>query len=164
MGMIYPIKDSLRGHPQKPHGTQPPKFVGFWIREETVMFDFVGEAFYLMPDGTFAGRSGMTSRHWHFDNNRLFVDSISRCGNCDRGNVTTEYTVNFVDSEQLLITNRDKSAKRGIGGTYRMVKITDDLKANLARMQESKDEDKSFKARCAIAAIEQFESLSNLKQ
>src|SRR5438105_5040543 len=81
LGMIYPIRDILRGHPQWPHGAQPLNFVGLWIRDESVMYDFVGQAFYLMPDGRFAGLSGMTERRWHFDKNYLFIDSVSRCGN-----------------------------------------------------------------------------------
>ncbi len=46
-GLIYSIGDSLRGHPQGPHGTQPISFVGLWIRDESVPYDFVGQSFFL---------------------------------------------------------------------------------------------------------------------
>src|SRR5688500_5453773 len=95
-GMIYPVWDVLRGHPAGRHGAQPPSFVGFWIREEVEMYDFLGQAFYLMPDGRFAGMAGMTSRRWHFDDDRLFIDSVARCGNCYQGNVTAEHSIRFV--------------------------------------------------------------------
>jgi hypothetical protein len=163
-GMIYPIRDTLRGHPQGPHGTQPQNLVGFWIREETVVYDFVGQAFYLMPDGRFAGMQGMTARRWHFDNDRLFIDSVSRCGNCYRGNVTTEHTIRFVGADRLFVTNRDKNAKRGIAGKYRRVEVDDALKSEMSRMKESADEGQSFKARTVLRAIESFETLSKLNR
>ncbi|MEI7985204.1 MAG: hypothetical protein WCI55_06215 [Armatimonadota bacterium] len=160
-GLIYSIGDTLRGHPQMPHGTQPPSYVGLWIRDEFVQFDFVGQSFYLMSDGKFVGIAGMTRRCWHFDNSHLFVDSVSLCGNCYQGNVTTKYTTQFIDSDQLLITNQNKNAEKGISGHYRRFKITAALKSNLNRLKESPDEDKSFKARSVLYAIEGFENLSN---
>lgn len=163
-GMIYPIGDSLRGHPQGPHGNHPQKFVGLWIRDETVMFDFLGQAFYLMPNGRFAGMSGMTERRWHFDDNSLYIDSVSRCGNCYQGNVTSEYSVRFIGTDQLLVENNSKDVKRGIGGKYRKFEITDNLKAELSRQEHSTDENGSFKARTIQRAIEQFERLSRLKR
>ena len=163
-GMIYPIGDTLRGHPQGAHGSQPQNFVGLWIREETVMYDFLGQAFYLMPDGRFAGMGGMTQRRWHFDDNRLFIDSVSRCGNCYRGNVTTEHDIKFVDADQMIVTNQDKLAKRGIAGKYRRVEITGALKSEMSRLEESTNEGESFKARTVLRAIEQFEILSKLKR
>jgi hypothetical protein len=49
-GAIYPVVDTLRGHPEGTHGHQPSNFVGLWIRDESVMYDFRGQAFYLMAD------------------------------------------------------------------------------------------------------------------
>lgn len=164
LGMVYPIRDTLRGHPQGPHGAHPINLIGLWIREESVMYDFVGQAFYLMPDGRFAGAPGMTERRWHFDDSCLFIDSVSRCGNCYQGNVTTEHTAKFVGADRLLVANRNKNAKKGIAGSYRRVKITGALKSNLSRLQKSKDDGESFRARTALRAIEHFESLSNRKQ
>jgi hypothetical protein len=163
-GLMYPIRDTLRGHPQGPHGTQPKNLVGFWIREESVMYDFLGQAFYLMPDGRFAGMRGMTVRRWHFDDDRLFIDSVSRCGNCYRGNVTAEHTIRFVGAEQLVVTNRDENAKRGVGGKYRRVEIDDALRSEMSRLSESTDDGESFKARTVLRAIEHFETLSQFKQ
>ncbi len=80
IGLYFPIRDNLRGHPQGRHGTQPSDFFGLWVRDKSIEFDFIGQAFYLMPDSRFAQTTGMTERHWHFDNNCLFVDSFSRCG------------------------------------------------------------------------------------
>ncbi|QYK54333.1 MAG: hypothetical protein KF824_05395 [Fimbriimonadaceae bacterium] len=157
MGMIYPIKDSLRGHPEGAHGTQPSNFVGLWIRDESIMFDFVGEVFYLMPDGRFAGKMGMTSRSWHFDDNTLYVDSVSRCGNCYSGNVTTSFNTQFVGTNELLITSQDPSSQRGIGGTYRRFEITEALKSQLKREMESDNEAESFKARSVLDVIEKYE-------
>jgi hypothetical protein len=163
-GMIYSIEDNLRGHPEGPHGTQPPTFVGLWIRDELVPYDFFGQAFFLMSDGQLAGISGMTSRRWHFDNSSLFVDSISHCGNCYQGNVTSEYTTNFVGADQMLITNRNKLAKRGIAGTYRRFKITAALKLKMSQLSSSKNDDESFNARFVLEVIEQFDNLSNRKR
>lgn len=162
-GMIYPISDNLRGHPQKPHGAQPQHFVGLWIREESVMYDFLGQAFYLMPDGRFAGMQGMTVRRWHFDDECLFIDSVSRCVNCYQGNVTTEHTTKFNGADQLYITNRNENTTRGLAGNYLRVEITNELKSDLSLQAESKDEGESFKARCVLRAIEQFETLSGQK-
>jgi hypothetical protein len=159
-GMIYAITDSLRGHPIRPHGSQPQNFVGLWVREESVMFDFVGQAFYLLPDGRFAATGGMTQRRWHFDNNRLFIDSVSRCGNCYRGNVTTYYSVQFVGTDQLIVTNLNEHTKRGVAGKYRRHEVTDTLKSEFSRLEESKDEGESFKARSVLRAIELSEVMS----
>jgi hypothetical protein len=160
LAMIYPIRDSLRGHPEGPHGVQPAKFVGLWICDESVMYDFVGQAFYLMPDGRFAGMPGMTVRRWHYDNDCLFIDSVSRCGNCYRGNVTTEHTIKSLGADQLVVTNRNEGAKRGIAGRYRKVEITGALKSELSLLKESTDEGVSFKARTLERVIGQFENLS----
>lgn len=155
MGMIFPIKDALRGHPAGRHGTQPQKLVGLWIRDEVVMYDFGGQAFYLMADGRVAGRTGMTFRRWHFDNDRLFIDSVSGCGNCYSGNHTSEYTIKFVGKDELLITNRDKDADWGVNGTYQRVQITDALRSNMERLKESPNEAESYQARVALDAIDQ---------
>jgi len=163
-GMIYPIRDTLRGHPERPHGTQPQNLVGLWIRDEPVMYDFLGQSFYLMPDGKFAGMSGMTVRRWHFDDSRLFIDSVSRCGNCYQGNVTTDHTIRFVGADYLFVTNRDMNAKRGIRGKYRRIEVDSALKSEMSRLQDSPDEGESFKARTVLGAIEQFETLSSLKR
>lgn len=162
-GMIYPITDNLRGHPERRHGTQPQNLVGFWVRDESVMYDFLGQAFYLMPDGRFAGMQGMTVRRWHFDDNLLSVDSVSRCGNCYRGNVTTEYSVRLVDGDQMFVTNRDKNANRGISGKYRRVEVNSALQSAMSRLQDSPNEGESFKARMVLKAIEQFDQMSKLK-
>ncbi len=114
-----------------------------------------------MTDGQFAGAPGMTLRRWHFDNSHLFVDSVSLCGNCYHGNVTNEYTTKFVGTDQLLITNQNKSAKKGIAGLYRRFKITSALKLDLDRLKDSPDENQSFKARSVLNAIEHFENLSS---
>lgn len=159
LGMVYLIRDTLRGHPQGSHGTQPQNLVGLWVREETLMYDFLGQAFYLMPDGKLAGTQGMTERRWHFDNERLYIDAVSRCGNCYRGNVTTKHTTQFVGADQLIVTNR-LNAKKGIVGTYRRVEITDALKPEMSRLEQSKDEVESFKARSVLRAVEHFEMMS----
>lgn len=162
-GMIYPISDTLRGHPQGPHGAQPQNFVGLWIRDEAVMYDFLGQAFYLMPDGRFAGMGGMTERRWHFDDNCFFIDSVSRCGNCYQGNVTDEHTIRFIGADQLFVTNRDEDANRGIAGKYRRVEINGALKSEMSRLKDSVNEGESFKAHTVLRALEQFELLSKLK-
>jgi hypothetical protein len=163
-GLIYPIRDVLRGHPAGTHGSQPQKFVGLWIRDETVEFDFLGQAFYLMPDGRLAGLTGMTERRWHFDNNCLFVDSVSRCGNCYSGNVTTEHTISFSGEGKMFVTNKNKAAKRGIAGNYRRAEITGDLKAEMSRLSRSANDDESFRARMVLRAVEMFEGLSKLER
>jgi len=160
LGLIYPVRDTLRGHPQGPHGSQPQEFVGLWVRDESVMYDFIGQAFYLMPDGRFAGMPGMTLRRWHFDANCLFVDSVSQCGNCYQGNVTSEHTIKFVGLDQLLVKNRAEDKKHGIAGHYRRVEITDDLKSELRRLDKSDDEAASFKARTVLKVIDHFETRS----
>lgn len=163
LGMVYPIRDHLRGHPEGPHGTRLQKFVGLWVRDQAVEFDFVGQAFFLLADGRFAGIPGMTARRWHFDNNCLFIDSVSRCGNCYRGNVTTEYSANFLGVDQLFVMNKDKSAKNGIGGMYRRVEVTNAYRSQLNRLRRSVDNDENFKARVTLAAVEQFEAMSKLR-
>lgn len=163
-GMIYPIGDTLRGHPQGTHGTQPQNFVGLWIREETVMYDFLGQAFYLMPDGRVAGMMGMTETRWHFDDDCLFTDSVSHCGNCYQGNVTDVHTIEFAGADQMIVTNMVKNDKRGIAGKYRRVEINSALKSEMSRLKESSDESESFKAHTVLRAIEQFEILSKLNR
>jgi len=163
-GMIYPIADKLRGHPQGRHGSQPQQFVGLWIREEVIEYDFLGQAFYLMPDGMFAGMPGMTLRRWHFDDERLCIDAVSRCGNCYQGNVTTELSVRFVGSDQMILEDTNKYIKRGIVGKYRKLNVTDELKAELKRQMRSTNETDFFKARSILRAIEHFEGLSKVKR
>lgn len=150
----------LRGHPQGPHGTQPVSFVGLWVRDKSIEFDFTGQAFFLMPNGRFAQTMGMTERRWHFDQNCLFIDAVSRCGNCYQGNVTSGFTVEFLANDQLLISRLDKDAEQGIGGMYRRIPITDALKLKMNRLQESDNEATSFKARSVLRAIDSFEMLS----
>jgi|CXWL01.1.fsa_nt_gi hypothetical protein len=163
LGAIFPIWDNLRGHPQRTHGTHPQNFVGLWVRDEVKMFDFVGQAFYLMPDGELAGYLGMTRRHWHFDDNSFFVDSVSLCGNCYRGNVTTEHTVKFDGADQMIVGNKKKSATRGVSGLYHRVEITDELRSELNCLKKSEDENESFKAGSVLRAIEHIETLSRFK-
>jgi hypothetical protein len=160
LGMIYPIWDILRGHPAGRHGAQPQNLVGFWIRDEVEMYDFLGTAFYLMPDGRFAGMPGMTVRRWHFDDDRLFVDAVSRCGNCYRGSATTQYTIQLVGADRLLVTPVDKDADRGIGGSYLKVEINPALRSRMGRLEKSVEEDESFRARTVLMAIEQHEVMS----
>lgn len=159
-GVIYPIRDSLRGHPEGKHGTHPQKFVGLWVRNEVEIYDFHGQAFYLMPDGQIADMGGMTERRWHFDKEVLFVDSVSHCGTCYHGNVTTEYTSQFLGADELRISNRNRDAVRGVSGVYHRVEITHSLKSEMGALKESKDENESFKARMVLMAIERFEILS----
>jgi len=163
-GMIYPIRDTLRGHPQGTHGTQPQNFVGLWIREETVIYDFLGQAFYLMPDGRIAGMMGMTETRWHFDDDCLFTDSVSHCGNCYQGNVTDVHTIEFVGADQMIVTNKDKNAERGIAGKYRRVDITSALKSEMNSLEDSSNDVERFKSRTVLRVIEQFENLSKLKR
>jgi hypothetical protein len=163
LATIYPIRDILHGHPAGRHGAQPQNLVGFWIRDEVEMYDFLGTAFYLMPDGRFAGMQGMTVRRWHFDDDRLFIDAVSRCENCYRGSVTSQYTIQFVGADRLLVTPVDKDADMGIGGSYLKVEIKPTLKSRMGRLEESMDEGESFKARTVLRAIEQFEAMSHLE-
>lgn len=158
LGMIYPITDRLRGHPEGPHGSHPERFAGMWIRDEVVEFDFLGQAFDMMPDGRFVGMIGLTQRRWHFDDGRLFVDSVSRCGNCYRGNVTSEYSVRFDGPDRMVVANRDKTATRGIAGSYRRVEIDDALRSDMERLTNSTDDNQSFKARMVLQVISQVES------
>ncbi|MEQ1823776.1 MAG: hypothetical protein ABL949_14810 [Fimbriimonadaceae bacterium] len=166
MGMMFVVWDTVRGHPQWSHGSQPSKFVGLWVRDELVKHDFRGQAFYLLADGRVAGMAGMTRRHWHFDNNTLFVDSVSMCGNCYSGNLTTAHTIAFKGTDQLAAANKDTSAKRGITGTYRRIEITPALKAELNIVRTSEKyksdelEDEWYRARYVLEAIEQFETMS----
>jgi hypothetical protein len=162
-GMIYPLRDHLRGHPQGRHGTQPQNLAGLWVRDETVMYDSLGQSFYLMPDGRLAGTGGMTERRWHFDNSRLFMDSVSRCGNCYQGNVTDEHKIKLIGADQMSVTNTDKDEKRGIGGQYRKVEITENLRSEVGNLHESKNELEKFRAGCVLNAIQHFEVLSRSK-
>ncbi|MEQ1932537.1 MAG: hypothetical protein ABL962_01470 [Fimbriimonadaceae bacterium] len=169
LGLVFPIRDMAFGHPQWAHGSQPPKFVGLWVRDELVKHDFRGKAFYLLPDGRVAGMAGMTRRHWHFDNNTLFIDSVSMCGNCYAGNYTEAHTITFKSADELVAANKDKSEKRGITGTYRRFEITDALKAEVKRVQASdkyksdENEDEWYRAYRILGAIEQFEAMSKYK-
>ena len=121
------------------------------------MYDYTGQAFFLMTDGKIAGTQGMTFRRWHFDNNTLFLDSWSGCGNCYHGVQTTERTAEFSGPDALLITDKTGAAKKGVVGKYRRVEITEALKSELGLLQKSETEEESFKARCTFNAIEQFE-------
>lgn len=159
---FYAIRDQLRGHPQGAHGTHPQNFVGLWVREETVMYDYRGQAFYLMPDGRIAGTQGMTFRRWHFDNNTFFLDSWPGCGNAFRGVETTERTAEFSGPDVLLIADKSSAAKKGVVGKYRRVKITEALKSELDLLQKSENEEESFKARCRLNAIEHYERFRDL--
>ena len=156
----YPIRDKLRGHPQGHHGTQPPQFVGLWVRDKVEEFDFIGQAFYLMPNGRFGQMTGMTERRWHFDKNRFFVDAVSRCGNCYQGNITSEFTAKFLSPDQLVITKDNKESEREIGGIYRRLQVTDKLKAEMNKLAMSDDDSESFKARMVLEAIKFSESYS----
>ncbi len=159
---FYAIRDQLRGHPQGAHGTHPQKFVGLWVREETVMYDYRGQAFYLMPDGKIAGTQGMTFRRWHFDNNTFFLDSWPGCGNAFRGVETTERTAEFSGPDTLLITDKTGATERGVVGKYRRFKITEALKSELGLLRKSENEEESFKARCTVNAIEHYERFRDL--
>lgn len=156
LGLIYAITDRLRGHPEGQHGTQPQNLAGLWIRRETVMYDFAGQSFFLSPDGKVLGFYGMTRRHWHYDNDRLFIDAVSGCGNCYRGNVTSEHKIQLLGPDQLLVT-RENGGDRGVAGVYTRVQIDDALKSRMSRLAESQDENERFNARMVLKAIEQYE-------
>jgi hypothetical protein len=165
MGMIYPIRDELRGHPTRLHGSHPQKLVGLWVRDEYVQFDFVGQAFYLMPNGRFASSPGMTQRQWHFDDSRLFIDSVSRCGNCYQGNFTTEHTITLVGADQIVVSPVQKeNAKKGVVGTYRRVQVDGVYKREMERLAKSENEEEGFRGQRALLAITQFEVFSKLKR
>jgi hypothetical protein len=138
--------------------------VGLWVRDETVIYDYKGQAFYLMPDGKIAGTQGMTFRRWHFDNDNLFLDSWSGCGNCYHGVQTTERTAEFSGPDTLLITDKTGAAKKGVVGKYRRVKITEALKSELDLLRKSENEEESFKARCTVNAIEHYERFRDLHE
>lgn len=161
---FYAIRDHLRGHPKGAHGTHPQKFVGLWVREETVMYDYRGQAFYLMPDGKIAGTEGMTFLRWHFDNNIFFLDSWSGCGNGYMGVQTTERTAEFSGRDALLISDKSGGAKKGVLGKYRRVKITEALKSELDLLQKSENEEESFRARCTLSAIEHYERFRDIQK
>ncbi len=157
---VYPITDALRGHPHGRHGTQPLKFIGLWVRDETVEYDSFGQAFYLTSDGRFAGSMGMTERRWHFDKGHFYVDSISHCGNCNHGNITTEASVTFTDADHMTLSSKDTVEGRGLVGHYRRVQITPDYTALVAKQMDSEDDTTSFRARSVERAIQHFEFLS----
>lgn len=160
LGFYYPIRDHLRGHPDGRHGTLPDRFVGLWVRDTTIEFDTLGQAFYLMPGGRFAGMPGMTVRRWHFDRNTFFVDSVSRCGNCYQGNVTSEASASFSDPDHMILVSRDKGQTKGLVGHYRRIQITKELKDLMAKQSESEDDEISFRARMVKKVIEHHEALS----
>lgn len=163
-GMAYPIRDVLRGHPQWEHGSHPDKFVGLWIREEAIEFDFKGQAFYLLPDGLVAGLDGMSRRRWHYDNDKFFTDSVSLCGNCYAGNSTSAFKIAFRGANEMVASNLDSSVTRGIGGTYRRFEVSDGLKANMKRLSESTDDKENSKGRNVLRVIERVESLAAFKK
>lgn len=142
------------------HGTLPDRFVGLWVRDTKIEFDTLGQAFYLMPDGRFAGMPGMTVRRWHFDGNTFFVDSVSRCGNCYQGNVTSEASATFSDPDHMILVSRDKGQTKGFVGHYRRIQITKELKDLMAKQSESEDDEISFRARMVKKVIEHQEALS----
>jgi hypothetical protein len=162
LGLGSNIRDILRGHPGWAHGSHPQKFVGLWIRDDLVRHDFRGQAFYLLADGRVAGMAGMTERRWHYDDDRLFIDSVSRCGNCYDGQHTAEHAVTFSGADKMTAINADKSATRGIMGTYNRVEITDTLKSKMNHLAKSNKYDEEWDgARVVLAAIKQFELMSN---
>jgi hypothetical protein len=158
--MFYLTTDYLRGHPQGRHGAQPEHLVGLWSRDVTVESDFLGQAFYLMPDGRLVGTPGLTFRRWHFDNNKLYVDSVSMCGNCFQGNVTTERLVSFESVDRINISDPNGEVRSGIVGKYSRVVISPQFKAELRKREESESEKESFKARRMLMVIEHFERLT----
>ncbi|MCH7904193.1 MAG: hypothetical protein IH944_06450 [Armatimonadetes bacterium] len=105
MGMIYSIVDPLRGHPHRPHGTQPNNFVGMWMQEEPEMYGFRASAFILESDSQVADGPGMSFRRWHVDKGSFFVDHMSRCGNCFAGNQTGRYDYEFDGDDRMKLTH-----------------------------------------------------------
>lgn len=163
-GVFYfPLRDQLRGHPQAAHGTHPENFVGLWVRDEVVLNDTYGQAFYLMSDGRVAGTSSLTFRRWHFDANALYIDSWSGCGNSYCGVETTELSAEFDGPNSLRISSGSDSTAKGVGGTYRRVIVNETLKSELDLRQMSDDEKQQFKARMTLDAVRQFEDLSKAK-
>ena len=114
-----------------------------------------------MPDGYVAQNGGMTERRWHFDRDRLFIDAVSRCGNCYQGNVTSEFKTKFVGHNQLTITSTGKVSERGIGGVYRRIPITATLKNEMSLLSKSDNYAEFSKAVTVLNAIETFEKASN---
>jgi hypothetical protein len=164
-GFIYEVEDELSGHPRRLHGDHPQNLVGLWVRDEYIEFDFTGQAFYLLSNGRFAGNPGMTIRQWHADGDRLFIDSVSLCGNGYVGNVTSVHTVEFLGPDQMLVAHvTNANAKRGIMGTYRRVELTDAYKEEMERLSKSEDEEQNFRGYRTLLAIQQYEVWSKLNR
>lgn len=161
MGLIFAIIDPLRGHPHGPHGTQPEKFVGMWIQEEPEMYGFRSSAFILMDNSRVADGPGMSFRHWHVDNDRFFVDYMSRCGNCYAGNQTGEYEYEFDGSDRMKITHVEGTFNLRYKGWYRRVEVTDEFVRKMEELEKSDYDAIGSQARWALFAIEQYESIQN---
>ena len=157
LGMIFLITDALRGHPHSKHGTQPSKFVGFWVREQPVEFGFSSEAFFLMQDSTVATTPGLARRSWHFDSDVLSLDYVSLCGNCYAGVRTSDFTVQFDGPDRLQLTPVHAMRETGVHGWYRRTEITDELKKVMNKLLEKEYSTEASHGHSVLRAIEQYE-------
>lgn len=160
LGTIFPIRDALRGHPHGTHGTQPSEFVGLWIPVGPSNDESVKQAFYLTSHGRVGGRSGMTSRRWHFDNKTFFIDAVSLCGNCYQGNVTCRFFTRFLGSNEVEMIPQDTPRWPKIAGRYRRVEVTDVFKEELNQLKDSSIDSERLNALNVLDAIKQAEHWS----
>ncbi len=156
MALIYSITDPLRGHPESKHGTNPKSFIGLWVKEEPVEFGFTSNSLAFVEDGSFARRSGTSRRSWHYDDSRLSFDRVSGCGNCYRGVVTSDFSVEFEGNDRMKLTQVANGYERDVKGWYRRTKITEELKTRMTLQAKLEDYTLMSQATSILDAIEQL--------
>jgi hypothetical protein len=155
MGCGFPIVDALQGHPARKHGTHPKDFLGLWIKEEPVEFGHVANSLYFLANGEFARTNGTLRRTWHYDEEVLYLDHVSGCGNCYRGVVTEKVTVYRQGNTRMrLVPWKDQGYSREIEGWYRRTDVTRELYEKMAIQSETSDYALSSQGRSVIDAIE----------
>lgn len=156
--MIYTITDAMRGHPHTDHGTRPPEFVGMWIQEQPVQNAYREWAFFLMEDSTVANLGGTSKENWHYDDGRLSIDRVSRCGNCYSGIMTTDFLVEFDGLDRMRLTPADDKKRSKRIGWYRRVPVDAALRAEMEVRVNDHDELLASQARTVLRAIERYEA------
>lgn len=113
-----------------------------------------------MSDWQVADIPSMSQRTWHYDKGRLCIDSVSRCGNCYSGIVTSEYTAAFDGTDRMELRYADGHGPR-YSGWYKRVPISDTLRASMERQEQSGSDIERSQARMVLFAMDEFVRKSN---
>lgn len=143
-GCATAIWSYMPPHSRIKHGSTPPEFEGIWVQMDAE--EYSTAAFALHKNGEANLWGGMVFFRWHYDDDRLFLESWTRCGSCWQGTTVREYAVVFDGVDRLTLSPQHES-RSGFSnpvGTFERITVTDELKERLQKVVDERDYESGY--------------------